>query len=112
MENEDHRFPSTQDPFFGSFPYQQQYPMAPNQPMTPYQYFQKPVMPPPYQEMSNQFPPTSGKPKHSVMGMFQNQNGELDVDKVFQTVNQMANTYHQVNPIIKNVGSWIKKFQA
>ncbi|NBJ71276.1 MULTISPECIES: hypothetical protein [Clostridia] len=35
----------------------------------------------------------------------------FDLDKMLSTVGQLANTYHQVSPIVKQFGSFIKAFR-
>ncbi|WP_087974521.1 YppG family protein [Oceanobacillus rekensis] len=42
---------------------------------------------------------------------FNNGNGQIDFDKVLSTVGQLANTYHQVSPIVKQFSSLIKNFR-
>ncbi|UOQ84269.1 YppG family protein [Gracilibacillus salinarum] len=99
-------------------PYQQQN-MNPYQPptytsplpMTPYQYYQKPVVPDPYDGFQTPTSSFFGKQNNPMMHYFQDKNGEVDFDKVFHTVNQLANTYQQVSPVFKNVGSILKVFQ-
>lgn len=51
-------------------------------------------------------------PQNNVTGYFQNENGQLDFDKMLSTVGQLANTYHQVSPIVKQVGALIKTFRT
>ncbi|WP_017473803.1 YppG family protein [Amphibacillus jilinensis] len=43
-----------------------------------------------------------------VMGYFQNNEGQLDFDKVLNTAGQVANTYQQFTPIVKGIGSFFK----
>ncbi|CDQ40921.1 MULTISPECIES: YppG family protein [Virgibacillus] len=84
---------------------------------TPYDYFAKPQQPmswpgtksqlnqqTDYQDMNvpefatqDQAPPGPGQ--------------QLDLDKMLSTVGQLANTYHQVSPIVKQFGSLIKTFR-
>lgn len=84
----------------------------PQQPQTPYEQFEKPPLPAYWEnEMQHQPEPhPQGKPVPNFMSNFQNENGQLDVDKMLNTVGQMANTYHQVYPIFKQFGSFIKNF--
>jgi len=101
------------------FPHQPFYENSPHngQPVhqTPYEYFAKPQQPnwPDMTEQSqgnyaNQ-PPM--KPVNSFMSNFQNQDGKVDIDKMLGTVGQMANTYHQVSPIFKQFGTFLKGFR-
>lgn len=71
------------------------------------------------QMSSNQQPhtnyyPQGATPKQmsNLLTQFQNPEGQLDVDKMLNTVGQLANTYHQVAPIVKQVSSLIKTFRA
>ncbi|WP_194287302.1 YppG family protein [Gracilibacillus oryzae] len=85
----------------------------PNQvPMTPFQYYQKPNLPPPYYQQNQQTLPPFGKQANSIVSYFQTKDGEMDFDKVFQTVNQLAATYQQVSPLFKNVSNIVKSFKA
>ncbi|GAB2555846.1 YppG family protein [Gracilibacillus alcaliphilus] len=99
----------------GQFPNQQASPHYMPQtyttplPMTPFQYYQKPMMPNPYEGWKQTS--SSPKPSNSMLQYFQDKNGEMDLDKVFHTVNQLANTYQQVSPLVKNMGGWLKAFQ-
>ena len=48
---------------------------------------------------------------NTLLTQFQNSEGQLDVDKMINTVGQIANTYHQVAPIVKQFSSFIKTFR-
>ncbi|GAE93544.1 hypothetical protein JCM21714_2631 [Gracilibacillus boraciitolerans JCM 21714] len=80
-------------------------------PITPFQYYQKPLLPNPYEGFSTSQPSYFTKQNNPMLHYFKDKNGEMDLDKVFQTVNQLANTYQQVSPLFKNVGSILKTFQ-
>lgn len=108
----------------GNHPSSQPYP-APNMGLqaplnehsnqTAFDYFQKPEQPmnwpnntsfdPAQFQQSPQMPP-------SIISQFQNENGQMDVDKVIGTVGQLAHTYHQVAPIFKQLGSVMKIFRT
>lgn len=79
--------------------------------MNPYSYFQKPPIP----VQNTPFPSPSAtkktKQQNPLIGYFQTDKGEMDMDKVFHTVNQLASTFQQVSPLVKNVGSFIKSIQ-
>ncbi|SEN82651.1 YppG-like protein [Amphibacillus marinus] len=66
--------------------------------------FQQSWYPPPSQGMGMESAPTS----KGVMGYFQNNDGQFDLDKVFNTAGQVANTYQQFTPIVKGISSFIK----
>ncbi|HLR52133.1 MAG TPA: YppG family protein [Candidatus Avamphibacillus sp.] len=51
------------------------------------------------------------KQPNNLLSQFQNTEGQLDVDKMINTVGQLASTYHQVAPIIKQFGAFIKNFR-
>lgn len=81
-----------------------QQPYPPTYPNMP---FHQGTWQPPYQGMqgmgSQQKSPAKG-----VMGYFQNDEGQFDVDKVLNTAGQVANTYQQFSPIVKGIGSFFK----
>jgi len=54
---------------------------------------------------------SSPKQPSNLLSQFQNTEGQFDVDKMINTVGQIASTYHQVAPIIKQFGSFIKNFR-
>lgn len=56
-------------------------------------------------------PPTMQEQPNGILSQFQNTNGQIDVDKMLTTVGQLANTYHQVAPIIKQFSSFMKTFR-
>lgn len=53
----------------------------------------------------------AGSPAGSPTSYFYNGNGQIDFDKVLSTVGQLASTYHQVSPIVKQFSSLIKNFR-
>ncbi|MFC4402050.1 YppG family protein [Gracilibacillus xinjiangensis] len=93
--------------------YDMQKPYPPKQiPMTPFQYYQKPNLPLPYYQSNQTMKPPFGKQANSILSYFQTKDGEMDYDKVFHTVNQLAATYQQVSPLFKNVSNIVKSFKA
>jgi hypothetical protein len=83
---------------------------------TPYEYFAKPQQPSwpnLMQQTQGDYPPPQPpmKPAGSLMSNFQNEDGKVDIDKMLGTVGQMANTYHQVSPIFKQFGTFLKGFR-
>ncbi|MFA1822580.1 YppG family protein [Virgibacillus oceani] len=104
--------PFPHQPFYESTSYNEQ-PVH----QTPYEYFAKPIQPN-WQGMMHQpqgnytsQPQPPIKPVNSIMSNFQNQDGKVDIDKMLGTVGQMANTYHQVSPIFKQFGTFLKGFR-
>lgn len=74
--------------------------------------------PPPYANMAHQKgqwqPPYQGMaPKQKsftkgLMGYFQDDEGQIDFDKVLNTAGQVGNTYQQFSPLVKGIGSFFK----
>ncbi|MRG87227.1 YppG family protein [Salinibacillus xinjiangensis] len=82
---------------------------------SPYEQFQKPPMPMGKYPMNQGGGPMGGpypKGPNPLLQAFQDQNGQMDFDKVFSTVGQVVNTVHQVQPLVKQVGSMIKGFKV
>lgn len=77
---------------------------------TPYEQFEKPPLQFPWENDMPQapYPNPPLKPAHGLMAHFQDENGQLDIDKMLSTVGQLANTYHQVYPIFKQIGGLLK----
>ncbi|CQR48277.1 hypothetical protein BN1058_02642 [Paraliobacillus sp. PM-2] len=79
---------------------------------TPYQYFSKPPHPMEwYPEQSQTSFSTYGQQAKGFMQYFQDKDGQMDLDKMLNTVGQVANTYQQITPMIKGLGSFIKGFK-
>lgn len=102
------------------YPYQYQQPNNPTMESpppvsTPYEYFAKPQQPYQWEDYYS-VPYQAGPPPNSwgqappsgFANYFQDKNGQVDLDKMFSTVGQMANTVQQVSPIFKGIGSFIK----
>jgi len=76
---------------------------------TPYEAYEKPPLSINQEsEMPNFTPKQRSVP--GFVSQFQNENGQLDIDRMLSTVGQFANTYHQVYPIFKQIGGFIKTF--
>ncbi|WP_026571369.1 MULTISPECIES: YppG family protein [Sediminibacillus] len=76
----------------------------------PYNQFMKPPHPSPWPQQNTS---ASGGPYGQVPGggfihYFQDKNGQMDLDKMLNTVGQMATTFQQVAPLFKGFGSFIK----
>lgn len=93
----------------------------PNQYPPQYSQMTQPYFPPAHPNMpfhqGNWQPPFQGmqgmgvgqKPTaKGVMGYFQNEQGQFDLDKVLNTAGQVANTYQQISPLVKGIGSFLK----
>ncbi|SHG32331.1 YppG family protein [Ornithinibacillus halophilus] len=102
-----------------NFPYQQP-PEQYFQQQSPFEQFQKPKQPADwfnsmaqnqaYQQYNHQQQPYSNY-SQGILSQFQDENGQMNLDKMLSTVGQMANTYHQVQPIVKQVSSLLKNFR-
>ncbi|WP_050801690.1 YppG family protein [Ornithinibacillus scapharcae] len=98
-----------QQPFHPS-PYYQPQQNYYQQPQTPFEAFAKPKQPQDWYTNNE----TQGDYQQAQQGMtsqIQGQNTQLNLDKVLTTVSQIANTYHQVSPIIKQFGDFMKTFR-
>lgn len=80
---------------------------------TPYEVFAKPELP--LQTLINQQGHSQWNTTSSAQQGQQSSFGEgekpFQFDKVMNTVGQLANTYHQVSPIIKEFGTFINAFR-
>ncbi|PAV30700.1 hypothetical protein CIL05_06255 [Virgibacillus profundi] len=97
-------------------PYNPYTPYGPPHDQTPFEQFAKPQQPMDWPADSmqsnqafNQQPNMNGV--NSFMTKYQDENGQIDLDKMLSTVGQLANTYHQVSPIVKQFGSILKNFR-
>lgn len=109
-------------PFFSQYPnnhsqftsYPQPHNQTPQQPSfpTPYQYFQKPQHPMEwYPEQTQSSFNTYGQQAKGFIQYFQDKDGQIDLDKMLNTVGKVANTYQQVTPLVKGIGSFVKGFK-
>ncbi|UFT99811.1 YppG family protein [Radiobacillus kanasensis] len=90
-----------------SYPPQQ--PKGSPYPMTPYQFYQKPQQPNNWGSYFQQPQPGQyGNPPNGIMQYFQDENGQLDYDKMFSTFGQISSTVKQVSPIVKEFGTIFK----
>lgn len=49
---------------------------------------------------------------NSVMQQFLDENGNVDIQKMLQTVGQLADTVQQVTPVIRQLNDLIRSFRA
>jgi hypothetical protein len=90
---------------------------TPNYPpahLTPYELYAKPPQPMDLLNGHNSPNPMAGSPEEPSSGIFGNftdENGQLNFDKMMGSISQIAGTYHQVTPIIKEIGSLINSFR-
>ncbi len=89
---------------------QSSYTSQPQQPPikqpTPYEIYAKPAQPMDWFQSGKQAANTAGNP-----GSFTDNNGQIEFDKLLSSINQVAGTYHQVSPIVKQLGSLVKMFR-
>ncbi|MBP1971445.1 hypothetical protein J2Z83_003584 [Virgibacillus natechei] len=90
---------------------------------TPYEQFAKPkqpsfspnhipINPTPYQPLNpSHSNPTTTEEQTDPNMYAQDTKEQVDFDKMLTTVGQLANTYHQVSPIVKQFGTIIKGFR-
>src|SRR5690625_1048134 len=111
--------PIPQQPYYSQqayYPYPSPHGFVPHE-KTPFEQFAKPKQPMNwYPHQQQQYYPPPNKPNHTqqvnnLKAYFQDSNGQVDFDKMFSTVGQLANTVQQVSPVIKQVGSLIKSFK-
>ena len=97
-----------------SFTHNQSYqtPNYPNLHLTPYERYAKPPQPldlmSPNQEA---YENPQGQTQAGLLRAFTDANGQVDFDKTMTTINQLASTYHQVSPIVRQVSALIKMFR-
>lgn len=115
--------------------------VRPTPPMTPFEQFSKPAQPmnwpiasqpkqshdgyethqahlghPLHEEyqihQTNPQMPLPNQPQPpGLLSQFQDSNGQIDFNKMFSTVGQLANTVQQVSPVIKQFGSFMKNLR-
>ncbi|MFG6116518.1 YppG family protein [Halobacillus sp. MO56] len=120
-------YPYQQQPMMGENPYSyQQQPMMgensysypqswnmPQAPGNPFEYYTKPMFPQQQNHMqsgygSQPFFYNNGVNPKNMIGYFQDQNGQIDMDKMMKTVGQVAQTANQLSPLMKGIGGFIK----
>jgi len=96
----------------------QDYPYMNGPPMDPYMYANQ-MNPNMY---ANQMDPRlfqaeaqqqeAGTTNSNVMQQFLDENGNVDVQKMLQTVGQLADTVQQVSPVIRQLNDLVRSFRA
>lgn len=116
-------YPPPQEQYYEPVPYQNSnqatppFYSAPYQ--TPFEHFSKPNQHTNWQGMvnyqvdNNEFYPQTNKPQTpgSILTQFQNEDGQVDINKMLSTVGQLVHTVQQVSPMIKQFGSIMKNFR-
>ena len=75
------------------------------QELTPYELFSKPELPTQYLMSQQQI---QSQPGAGAGGT--NENNPFNFDTMISKVSQLASTYHQVSPIVKQFGTFVKGF--
>lgn len=77
----------------------------------PYYYFQQQAQMPPF--VAN-VPQTNNETQaaNRMLQQFLDENGQVDIQKMLQTVGQLADTVQQVSPVIRQVNDLIRQFRA
>ncbi len=96
------------------------YPMYAEQAYYYNPYMQNNSFPPHMQMMPTNVQPTTidnptqpqGVVSSGVMQQFMDENGTVDIQKMLQTVGQLADTVQQVSPVIKQLNDLIRAFRA
>lgn len=79
-------------------------------PTSPYQMYAKPPQPEGWAGQMNEeyFQEESSKKPNAIMQHFYDENGQMDIQKMLSTVNQLANTVQQVTPVFQQIGSLVR----
>ncbi|ASK61263.1 hypothetical protein CFK37_03245 [Virgibacillus phasianinus] len=83
---------------------------------TAYQYYAKPKQPGnwhSYAQPKQNFYGNVNQPPQvaSMLNQFKDKNGDVDFDKMLSTVGQVANTFKQITPMVKQFGSIMKSLK-
>lgn len=106
-------------PAYYSWPGYQPYPVMPYPPYPSYPAVQTYQASPAYeagsnmQETANQATAvTTNAADSKVLQQFMNENGQVDIQKMLQTVGQFADTVQQVSPVIKQLNELVRSFRT
>lgn len=89
-------------------------PYYPQTHVTPYEVYAKPAQPMDLlypNEGASAYSGNQDQPNPSILGAFTDENGQVNLDKTMTTINQLASTYHQVTPIVKQISSILSAFR-
>ncbi|MFZ3578904.1 YppG family protein [Virgibacillus sp. DJP39] len=90
-------------------------PARPPYQQTPYQYYAKPKQPADWYNFSQPNQYNYGQPykqpQKGWLTYFHDKNGEVDFDKMISSVGQVATTFQQISPMVKQFGSIMKNFK-
>lgn len=91
-------------------PYQSSYsPHFSSPQLTPYELYAKPAQPMNWMQTETEQPVyNQSSAQQGIAGVFTDQNGQVDIEKALSSIGQIASTYHQVSPIVQQLGSLLK----
>lgn len=79
---------------------------------TPFEYFAKPAQPTSWPgAFGPQSKSASAFKSNEFLTYFQDKDGQLDLHKMLTTAEQFANTFQQITPLVKQVGSLVKSLK-
>lgn len=94
---------------------QWQHPTKPPTNPTPYQYYAKPQQPANWlnyaQPNFNGYAAPNQKQASGLLNYFQDENGQMDFNKMMSTVGQVSNTVKQISPMVKQFSTIMKSFK-
>lgn len=78
----------------------------------PFDYFAKPAQPTNWPVVPGSVNNASSQSKsNGFLTYFQDKDGQMDLNKMLSTAGQFANTFQQITPLMKQVGSLMKNFK-
>lgn len=87
----------------------QSYMQANQQPVSPYHMYAKPPQPEGWAgQMNEEYFQEPTKKPNPIMQHFYDENGQMDIQKMLTTVNQLANTVQQVSPVFQQISSLVR----
>lgn len=101
---------------YGPYPYLDYY--APPYAGYSMPYYSNAMMPPiPYDDYDvirqpNAVNSPTNQQVNSMMQQFLNEHGQVDIQKMLQTVGQLADTVQQVTPVVRQLNDLIRAFRA
>lgn len=109
-------------PYYQFYPQQMHMPTFYNEMYDDYAYYYHPYRNggyiPPYMNGMNAGPPANLNSESErvasarIMQQFLDENGQVDIQKMLQTVGQLADTVQQVSPVIKQLNDLIRAFRT
>lgn len=121
MERQIPYYPPYEGNYYYQYPYSGNWQYTPKVPLnsppyyqTPYEYYAKPKLPENWHTSIHPeqayYPGAMIHQGNNFFSYFHDENGQVDLDKMFSTVGQLANTVQQITPVVKQVGSFMRYF--